>query len=102
MSYTQATVIIAAADQDAANTDFQLSFNAGLYEAIEGADPAVATNYVCAGLWTNSDLSKVTNDVLWSRKVYFGELQGILTSLNLKQIEVLPEQVPEQVPEQAV
>lgn len=86
--YTQATVIIAAADQDAANTDFQLSFNAGLYEAIEGADPAVATHYVCSGLWRDSDLSKVANDVTWPRRVYFGDVQAILDSLNLKPVGV--------------
>ena len=88
MSYTQATVIIAAADQDAANTDFQLSFNAGLYEATEGADPTVATHYVCSGLWRDSDLSKVVNDVTWPRKVYFGDVQATLALLNLNPVEV--------------
>lgn len=94
--YTQATVIIAAADQSTAQVDFPGSFNAGFYEAIESADPTVATNYVCAGLWTDSDLSKVTNDVLWSRKVYFGDVQGILDSLNLKPVEQVTEQATEE------
>ena len=88
MSYTQATVIIAAADQAAAQVDFPGSFNSGFYEATEGADPTVATNYVCAGLWTDEDLSKVVNDVAWPRKVYFGDVQTALTTLNLFPITI--------------
>ena len=88
MSYTQATVIIAAADQAAAQVDFPGSFNSGFYEATEGADPTVATNYVCSGLWTDSDLSKVVNDVTWPRRVYFGGVQTVLLALNLKPVEV--------------
>lgn len=87
MSYTYATVIIAAADQSAAQVDFPGSFNSGFYEAVEGADPTVATNYVCSGLWTDSDLSKVVNDVPWPRKVYFGDVQATLDLLNLKPVE---------------
>ena len=93
MSYTQATVIIAAADQAAAQVDFPGSFNSGFYEATEGADPTIATNYVCSGLWTDSDLSKVVNDVTWPRKVYFGDVQQVLASLNLKPVQVLAEPV---------
>ena len=88
MSYTQATVIIAAADQAAAQVDFPGSFYSGFYVADEGADPTVATNYVCAGLWTDSDLSKVVNDVTWPRKVYFGDVQTALTTLNLFPITI--------------
>ena len=85
--YTQATVIIAAADQAAAQVDFPGTFTSGFYEATEGADPTVATNYICAGLWTDEDLSRVVNDVTWPRKVYFGDAQAILASLNLKPVE---------------
>lgn len=83
MSYTNATVIIAATDKEAAQVDFPGSFVSGLYVAAESADSTVATNYVCSGLWSDSDLSKVVNDVTWSRKVYFGDVQTILTTLNL-------------------
>lgn len=83
MSYTNATVIIAAADQAAAQVDFPGSFTSGFYIAEEGADPTIATNYICSGLWTDDDLSKVVNDVTWSRKVYFGDVQAVLTTLNL-------------------
>ena len=87
MAYTNATVIIAAADQSAAQVDFPDSFNSGFYEATEGADPTVVTHYVCSGMWTDDDLSKAINDVTWKRKVYFGEVQSILDSLNLKPVE---------------
>ena len=87
MGYTQASVIIAAADQAAVQVDFPGSFYSGFYVAEEGADPTIATNYVCAGLWTDADLSKVVNDVTWPRKVYFGDAQVILDSLNLRPVE---------------
>ena len=93
MSYTQAFVLIQAADQAAAQVDFPGSFNSGFYEATEGADPTVATNFVCAGLWTDSDLSKAVNDVTWPRKVYFGDAQQVLASLNLKPVQDLAEPV---------
>ena len=83
MAYTNATVIIASADQEAAQVDFPGSFTSGFYQADEGADPTIATNYVCSGLWTDEDLSKVVNDVSWPRKVYFGEPQTVLATLNL-------------------
>lgn len=83
MSYTNATVIIEATDKEAAQVDFPGSFVSGLYVATESADSTVATNYVCSGLWSDSDLSKVVNDVTWPRKVYFGDVQTILTTLNL-------------------
>ena len=87
MAYASATVIIAAADQAAAQVDFPGSFVSGLYVAAEGADSTVATNYICSGLWSDSDLSKVVNDVTWPRKVYFGDAQQVLASLNLKPVE---------------
>ena len=88
MSYTNASVIIAAADQSAAQVDFPGSFTSGFYEAAEGADPIIATNYVCSGLWTDDDLSKVVNDVTWQRRVYFGDVQATLALLNLKPVDV--------------
>ena len=99
--YTQATVIIQAADQSAAQLDFPVSFNAGYYLDAPEANPAVATCYICSGLWTDSDLDKVVNEVLWSKKVKFGDVQAILDSMQLKQVvpatspAVNPEPLPE-------
>lgn len=87
MSYTNATVIIAAEYQADAQKDFPGSFSSAFYTANQGANPFVATDFICSGLWADSDLSKVTNDVAWQRKVYFGEVQSILDSLNLKPVE---------------
>ena len=87
MSYTNATVIIAAADQAAAQVDFPGTFTSSFYEATEGADPTVATHYICSGMWTDDDLSKVVNDVTWTRRVYFGEVQSALHTLGLNPIE---------------
>ena len=83
MSYTNATVIIAAPDKEAAQADIPERIVSGLYVATENADSTVATNYVCSGLWTDSDLSKIVNDVSWPRKVYFGDVQTVLAALNL-------------------
>lgn len=95
--YTYATVVIAAADQAAAQAEYPNYFTAGYYDDVEGADPAVATNYVTSGPFGNEELASIINNVTWHRKVYFGEVQAVLASLNLKQVtalaesEVLPE-----------
>ena len=81
MAYTNATVIIAAVDQSATQVDFPGSFTSGF---TDGTD----TFHVCSGLWTDSDLSKVVNDVTWPRRVYFGDVQTVLLALNLKPVEV--------------
>ena len=90
--YTYATVIIAAADQVAAQAEYPDYFAAGYYEATEGADPAVATNYATSGPFSNQELTDIINNVTWQRKVYFGDTQTILASLNLKPIEAVPGQ----------
>lgn len=91
--YTYATVVIAAADQASAQAEYPDYFTAGYYEAAEGADPAVATNYATSGPFSNTELADIINNVTWPRKVYFGDTQFILASLNLKQ--VLPTPAPE-------
>ena len=86
MAYTNATVIITTVDQEVAQVDFPDSFTSGFYQADEGADPTIAASYVCSGLWSDEDLSRVVNDVTWPRKVYFGDVQAALDSLNLKAV----------------
>lgn len=96
MSYTYATVIIAAADQAAAQAEYPDYFNSGYYEATEVADPAVATNYVTSGPFSNTELADIINNVTWPSKVYFGDTQSVLGLLNLKQVVVAaPEVLPE-------
>ena len=89
MDYTNATVIIAAADQAAAQADFPGSFVSGF------ADPSGAVFYVCSGLWADDDLARITNDdlaritdgpVAWPSQVYHDEVGEILSQLELNPI----------------
>ena len=82
MSYTNATVIIAAADQAAAQADFPGSFTSGF------ADATGAVFYVCSGLWADDDLARITDgSVAWQSQVYYDDVQEVLASLGLKPIE---------------
>lgn len=82
MAYTNATVIIAADDQAAAQVDFPGSFTSGF------ADPGGAVFYICSGLWRDDDLVRITDgSVAWPSQVYFGDVQSILSELNLTPIE---------------
>ena len=81
MTYTNATVIIAAADQAAAQADFPGSFTSGF------SDPSGATFYVCAGLWADEDLARITDgSVAWPSQVYHDEVGEILAQLELNPI----------------
>ena len=81
MAYTSATVIIAAADQSAAQADFPGSFASGF------ADPAGAVFYVCSGLWVDDDLTCITDgSVAWPSQVYHDEVGEILSQLELNPI----------------
>ena len=82
MSYTSATVIIAAADQSAAQADFPGSFVSGF------TDPAGAVFYVCSGLWRDADLARITDrSVAWPSRVYYGEVAAVLEGRLLKRID---------------
>ena len=87
--YTQATVIIAAADQSAAQADFPGSFTSGF------ADPSGAVFYVCSGLWADDDLARITDDdlaritdgpVAWPSQVYHDDVGAVLERLELNPI----------------
>ena len=81
MSYTNATVIIAAADQAAAQVDFPGSFVSGF------SDPSGAVFCVCAGLWADDDLARITDgSVVWPSQVYHDEVGEILSQLELNPI----------------
>lgn len=81
MSHTNATVIIAAADQPAAQADFPGSFTSGF------ADPSGATFYVCSGLWADEDLAHITDgSVTWPSQVYHNDVGKILAQLELSPI----------------
>lgn len=94
MSYTQATVIIKAEDQTAAQLDFPGSFVSAYYELVPDADFELATHYTCSGLWNSSDLDKVVNEVLWNKVVKFNDVQSVLQELNLMQVGQQPAPQP--------
>ena len=77
---TFATVVIAAADQTAAQADLPGHFTAGYSETGE----APATAYVDSGYWFSSEMDFIVNEKSWPKKVYFGDAQATLDSLGLK------------------
>ena len=81
MAYTNAAVIIDAADQSAAQADFPGSFTTGF------ADPSGAVFYVCSGLWADADLARITDgSVVWPSQVYHDDVGAVLEQLGLNPI----------------
>ena len=82
--FTQATVIIKAADQAAAQADMgDTVFIVGA--SADGLAPA--TNYVTSGPWSNAEMDQMANDVAWPKKMYFGtDWQAALAANNLQVI----------------
>ena len=81
MDYTNATVIIAADDQSAAQADFPGSFVSGF------TDATGAVFYVCSGLWADDDLARITDgSVAWPGQVYHDEVGVVLAQLELNPI----------------
>lgn len=78
MTYTNATVIIAADDQAAAQVDFPGSFVSGF------SDPTGAVFYVCSGLWADEGLARITDgSVAWPSQVCHDEVGAVLERLGL-------------------
>ena len=89
MGYINATVIVAAADQPAAQADFPGSFVSGF------ADPSGAVFYVCSGLWYDDDLARITDgSVAWPSQVYHDEVGEILSQLELNPTAALEGDTP--------
>ena len=89
MTYTNATVIIAAADQAAAQADFPGSFTSGF------ADPSGAVFYVCSGLWADEDLARITDgSVAWPSQVCHDEVGVVLARLGLTPTAALEGDTP--------
>ena len=85
MTYTNATVIIAADDQTAAQADFPGSFVSGF------ADPSGAVFCACAGLWADEDLARITDgSVVWPSQVYHDEVGAVLALLELTPVALEP------------
>lgn len=83
---TFATVIIAAADQEAAQADLPGNFTSAYTTDPTGAPPA--TNYVSSGWWLDTELNFIVNTAAWPKVVKFGDAQDALDSLGL--VAVVP------------
>lgn len=79
MTSTFATVIVAAADQAAAQADLPGHFTSAY--AADAAGPA--THYVSSGFFFNSELDMIVNDAEWPKRVRFGDAAVALADLGL-------------------
>jgi hypothetical protein len=91
MDSTLATVVVLAADQAAAQTDFPAYFTA---PASPDGQPPI-TNYLTNGYFEDSELDTICNDVTWPRKVYFGPLDVGLQKAGLMLVHPEPEPIAE-------
>lgn len=85
-SSTFATVVVAAADQAAAQADLPGMFTSGYTDNPEL--PEIATHYVSSGAFYDTELDKIVNDVTWPRVVRFGDARAALNGLGLVPVEV--------------
>ena len=79
MTSTFATVIVAAADQAAAQADLPGHFTAAY--AADSTGPA--THYVSSGHFFNTELDMIVNEAAWPRQVRFGDAGTALAGLGL-------------------
>lgn len=81
---TFATVIVSAADQQAAQADFPGMFTAAYSDNRDA--PEVATHYVSSGWFYDAELDQIVNEAKWPRVVKFGDALAALASLGLVQV----------------
>ena len=79
MTSTFATVIVAAADQAAAQADLPGHFTAAY--AADSTGPA--THYVSTGHFFNAELDMIVNEATWQKVVRFGDAGTALAGLGL-------------------
>lgn len=95
MNYTFATVF--AFDQAAAQSDFPEYFQASA--SADGLAPATA--WLTSGPFSNEELQVICNQVLWQKKVYFGnDPQAALAAEGLMLVQEQPEEVPVEQPQE--
>ena len=84
MNSTNLTIIIAAADQAAAQKDFPDYFNTGASATGE----APATHYFTQGFFSNQEVDFINNEATWDSMIRSPEWQQALAGEGLKMIEV--------------
>ena len=85
MNSTNLTIIIAAADQAAAQADTSLDY------FIHGASPTgaePATYYFSAGFFSNEEVDKINNVVTWDSMIRCPEWQVALAGEGLQAVQV--------------
>ncbi len=84
MNSTNLTIIIAAADQAAAQKDFPDYFNTGA--SADGQEPA--TRYFTQGFFSNQEVDFINNEATWDSMIRSPEWQAALAGEGLQMIEV--------------
>lgn len=79
MTSTFATVIVAAADQAAAQANLPGHFTAAY--AADSTGPA--THYVSSGFFFDAELDMIVNEAEWPKRVRFGDAVVVLADLGL-------------------
>jgi len=88
MENTQAIVIIADSDKEAAVSDL----GGGFFSAPLSSDGnAPTSHWMSSGYFLNSELNSIVNVFTWPKKVYFGNnWQAALDAEKLKQVVETP------------
>lgn len=86
-TWTQATVIVSAADQAAAQKDFPEYFNTGA--SADGNAPASA--YFTSGSFSNDEMDKLSDTVTWKKKIRSPDWKSALAGEGLKMIVETPD-----------
>lgn len=82
MSYIEATVVIQASEQGAAQEAYPGSFTSGF------TDSENNILYVCSGLWEQGDIDKLSSGIFsWSSTVYYEGVNSVLLRLGLSRVE---------------
>lgn len=82
MNSTDLTIIIAAADQSAAQADFPDYFNTGA--SADGQEPA--THYFTQGFFSNLEVDAINNEATWDSTIRCPDWQVALAGEGLKMI----------------
>lgn len=93
MQSTFATVIVPIEFQERAKQDFPDYFSS-LF-TIYTEENAPATHCLTSGYFYNSELETISNQVDWTRIIKFGDLQAVLSELNLHPVQEVIKDEPD-------
>jgi hypothetical protein len=93
MQSTFATVIVPIEFQERAKQDFPDYFSTKFTTSTE--ENAPATHCLTSGYFYNSELESISNQVDWTRIIKFGDLQAVLSELNLHPVQEVIQDEPD-------